>query len=127
MADGITELAILFKERDNKPPISFVVGTVKSAEPLVIAPEGINFSLGIDDLIIPKWLTKYDEEIKASGTVNVAITGLLPDNIDGSAAQTGFQNQAITIHHEGLKLYERVALLPSADGQKYFVMDRVVV
>ena len=102
MADGITELAMLFKERDNKPTISFVMGTVQSTVPMVIAPEGINFSLGIDDLIIPEKLTEYDEEVKIN-------------------------EQAATIHHEGLKPYARVVLLPSADGQKYFVMDRVVV
>lgn len=102
MADGITELAMLFKERDNKPVISFVLGAVRSIEPMVIAPEGINFSLGADDLIIPERLTEYAEEVKING-------------------------QAVTIHHEGLKPYERVALLPSADGQRYLVMDRVVV
>lgn len=102
MADGITELAMLFKERDNKAQISFVVGTVKSAVPMVIAPEGINFSLGIDDLIIPERLTEFDEEVKING-------------------------QVMTVHHEGLKPYERVVLLPSADGQKYFIMDKVVV
>ncbi|KUO70726.1 MAG: hypothetical protein APF77_17775 [Clostridia bacterium BRH_c25] len=102
MADGITELAMLFKERENKSPISFVMGTVKSAVPMVIAPEGINFSLGTDDLIIPERLTEWDEEVRING-------------------------QVVIIHHEGLKPYERVALLPSADGQKYFVIDRVVV
>jgi hypothetical protein len=102
MADGITELAMLFKERENISPVSFVMGTVRSAVPMVIEPEGINFSLGVDDLIIPKRLTECDEEVKIN-------------------------EQVMTVHHEGLKPYERVVLLPSADGQKYFVMDRVVV
>ncbi|HWQ29725.1 MAG TPA: DUF2577 family protein [Negativicutes bacterium] len=101
MADGITELAMLFKERDNKPPISFVLGTVKSIVPVVIVPEGINFNLGSDDLIIPVRLIEYDEEVKIN-------------------------EQAVTMHHEGLRLYDRVALLPSADGQKYLILDKVV-
>lgn len=101
MSDAITELAMLFKERDNKPSISFVMGTVKSTMPIVIEPEGINFNLDADDLIIAERLTEYDEEV----TINEQVT---------------------TIHHEGLKQYDRVVLLPSADGQRYFVIDRVV-
>lgn len=102
MPDGITELALLFKERENKAPIAFVTGTVKSAVPMIIAPEGINFSLGTEDLIIPERLTEHDEEVEING-------------------------QTATIHYEGLKPDERVVLLPSADGQKYLVMDRVVM
>lgn len=102
MPDGITELAMLFKERENSKPISFVIGTVKSIAPVVIAPEGINFSLGIEDMIIPERLNEHDEEVK----------------IDG---------QAVIISHEGLKPDEKVVLLPSADGQKYLVLDRVVI
>jgi len=103
MSDAITELAMLFKERDNKPAISFVMGTVKSIVPMVIEPEGINFSLDSDDLIIAERLTEYDEEVMMNGQI------------------------IMTIHHYGLKQYDRVVMLPSADGQRYFVMDRVVV
>jgi hypothetical protein len=102
MADGVTELAMLFKERENKPSISFVKGTVRSAAPIVIEPEGISFSLGTDDLIIPERLTEHEEEVKING-------------------------QTVAILHEGLKVHERVVLLPSADGQLYYVIDRVVI
>lgn len=102
MPDGITELALLFKERENKRPISFVLGAVKSIVPVVVSPEGINFSLGIEDLIIPERFTEHDEEVKVNG-------------------------QTMTIHYEGLKPNEQVVLLPSADGQKYLVMERVVI
>jgi len=70
--------------------------------PVVIAPEGINFSLGIEDLIIPERLTEHDEAVKING-------------------------QAVIIHYEGMKADEQVVLLPSADGQKYLVLDRVVI
>lgn len=102
MDAAIVELAKLFHERNNKTKESFVIGKVVSPYP--------NLKINDGDEIL---LTKH----------NLIVAGhLLPHN----RSFTTPNDSGVIYFTDGLKKGEKVIMIPSSDGQKYIVLDRVV-
>lgn len=111
---SVVELAQLFKERDNKTPIGTVVGTVVSPPPTIQVSVGDKIILDSGDLIIAaRVLEGYERMVSiddVSTTSSSAIT-----KIEGTMT-----------YKDTLKTGDEVILIPSADGQTYFLTDRAV-
>lgn len=94
--DGITELAKLFKERENANFMGMQVGRVININPLKISL-GDKIILDVDDLIIAE--TAYYKYELINGTLKQVIK---------------------------LFIGAEVILVPSTDEQTYFLIDKVV-
>lgn len=108
------ELARLFKERDNNNPLGPVVGIVVSPPPAIQVSLGDKILLDSSDLIIAsKVLEGYERKVSIDG---VSTTDPLPiSKIEGNL-----------IYKDTLKPGDSVILVPSADEQTYFLIDRAV-
>ncbi|HEY5582931.1 MAG TPA: DUF2577 family protein [Ruminiclostridium sp.] len=103
------ELAKQFKQRDNKTPVGAVLGNVISVNPLKIAILGDKVILNneqcyICSSVVNEYVRKAD--IKTNNTV--------------------ISDSEIT-YKEILKIADKVLCLPAADGQIFFIIDKVVI
>lgn len=102
MDSEIVELAKLFHERNNKAKESFVVGKVVSPYPDLKINDGDEILLTKNNLIVA--------------------AHLLPHSRNFSSPNDG----GVINFTDGLKKDEKVIMIPSNDGQKYIVLDKVV-
>lgn len=102
MDAAMVEFAKLFYERNNTTKESFVIGKVVSSYP--------NLKINDGDEIL---LTKH----------NLIVAGhLLPHSRSFNAPK----DSGVIQFTDSLKTDEKVIMIPSSDGQKYIVLDRVV-
>lgn len=107
-----TEMATFFKDRNNPEQMGVVVGSVTSVNPLQISIYNGNAIL-----------SKANNNLYIGSMIQTAISvNYTLDNIPtiGSVSTTG------TIKMNVLKVGDLVACMPSGDGQKFYVFDKVV-
>lgn len=104
--NGIVELAKMFKERENQPHMGVQVGTVLTPPPDIRISMGEKIILSNENLIFSAHvLAGYQRQMEIQSDVN--LTG----------------NITFT---DSLVAGDKVILIPSADEQTYYVMDKVV-
>jgi hypothetical protein len=144
--DGIVELAKLFKERDNRPYLGPQVGIVVSPLPDIKVRLGDKILLTKDHLIIASHLVSIESKGYQQETNSIVFQGDIPgadddasNNIgtikfyDGTPAGETKTVMEININRGTflkaffeLKPGDEVILIPSADGQTYFLVDKAV-
>lgn len=102
MDAAIVELAKMLHERNNISKESFVVGKVISSYPNLKINDGDEIILSKSNLIVASHLLPHSRAYTAS-------------NGSGTITFT-----------DSLKSGEKVIMIPSTDGQKYIVLDKVV-
>jgi hypothetical protein len=111
---SMTELAQLFKDRDNNPYMGPVTGTVISPPPGIKVSVGNNIILDNEDLIISaSVLNGYEREITIDGATTTASSPIT--KIEGKLT-----------FKDTLKAGDEVILLPTTDIQKYYLIDKAV-
>ncbi|MED3549954.1 DUF2577 domain-containing protein [Cytobacillus praedii] len=111
---SMTEFAMMLKERENKPYMGPVTGTVISPPPSIKVSVGTNIILDNEDLIISaSVLNGYEREITIDGATTTAASPIT--KIEGK----------ITFN-DTLKAGDEVILLPTTDIQKYYLIDKAV-
>jgi hypothetical protein len=111
-----SELAGLFKERNNKTFSGFVIGVVKSAKPLIISIEDGQALLDEDDLY---------SLLSLAGMAFEALTFDVPvlhSSVTNLQAKKDFKAVATA---KSLAVGDMVALLPDKSEQQYLIIDRV--
>lgn len=98
-SNEINELAMMFKERDNKKQLGTLVGTVVSTSPLSISIGSITISG--DRLFVAQNLLDRTEEVLLNGT------------------------KATIEYKEVLKVGDRVIINPTSDNQTYIATEKV--
>ncbi|MTI57491.1 MAG: DUF2577 domain-containing protein [Geosporobacter ferrireducens] len=143
MMDAISELAMLFKERENILYMGPQLGTVISPPPNIKVGLGDKIILDKEDLILAAHvLDGYQREIEATGITNTGVSsssGNMSFHLTGNPPPqnytiTGFSLPAgTTSKSEGtlkytdtLKEGDKVILIPSNDNQKYYLVDKAV-
>ena len=127
--DGISELAKLFKERENKLYLGPQIGIVISPLPDIQIAFGDKVILTKEHLIISENLVKKQGKFKLKGSSNIGSTTLMrtqPNSyeiVDIDIDQIDKTN--IEIEYE-LKAGDKVILIPTANEQQYYVIDKVV-
>lgn len=102
MDAALVELAKMFRDRDNKTSETFVVGKVISSYPNLKINDGDEIILSKNNLIVAGHLLPHSRSyMSSSGSGNITFT-------------------------DSLKAGEKVIMIPSSDGQKYIVLDKVV-
>ena len=131
--DGLTEFAMLFKERDSKTPQSMTTGFVTSPPPEAQIRLNEVVVLDKDNLIFAAHLlVDYEREADFSGgnikfsDANSGTTesggGIVSLNVD-----TDYESKHVKIKMiDTLKPGDEVILMPMVDGQTYFVLDKAV-
>lgn len=102
------ELAKQLKKRDNKKVFGPQIGEVISVNPLKISILGNKAMLTIDHCFI---CSNIIENYKRKADIKI-------DGIDNDCEIT---------YKEVLKIGDSVLCLPSADGQAFFILDKVVM
>lgn len=128
--DGLTELAMLFKERDRKESLSITTGTVVSPppKPRIMLDEII--LLDSSNLVFASHLISgYERRLKFKES-DWGITTLVNDGGQGASNHKHFvnlTNEDVPIEWtDTLKKGDEVILIPVQDGQLYYVIDKVV-
>ncbi|MBB6217501.1 hypothetical protein HNQ80_003622 [Anaerosolibacter carboniphilus] len=141
--DAISELAMLFKERENVIYMGPQTGTVISPLPNIKVSLGEKIILDKEELIISAHvLAGYQREMEIT---NIKSTGFSSDSGDIDFHLTGSPPpknytitglsipQSSTMKSEGtlkytdtLKVGDQVILIPSSDNQKYYLIDKAV-
>lgn len=132
--NGIVDIAKMLKERDNPQALGVSIGTVVSPMP--------NIQIRLSDKIL---LEKENLAISAHvlpGYERTAVVAMLADepvgNIDAyvsappstryTVTKMNLQNVPATIEYtDSLKKGDKVILIPTADGQTFYVIDKVVI
>lgn len=131
MSDWNIELAKELKKRDNKEPFEPVIGDVISIEPLRIAIYGNTTILEPKDCymcsaMVEKFLRKADMRIK-SYSVGINTTD-----------SAGHSNSSMTVNDKSdydveitfkeiIKVGDKLLCLPTANGQMFYIIDKVVM
>ena len=105
-------------------PVALSVGSVVSVSPLKISLSQ-QLTLTEQFLIVPQSLTDYKTKIEFAQKTKGAVIELDGRQYDGSVTLNATTHE-ITIFN-GLKAGEKVLLLKMQGGQKYLVIDKVVV
>ncbi|WP_432406724.1 DUF2577 family protein [Wukongibacter sp. M2B1] len=142
--DGISELARLFKDRENKLYLGPQTGRVISSFPNIKIKLGDKIVLDKKHLIISEQLIKKRGRftLKAKETVDypgkITLEKLIPgDGENGDTIQTldydiadiqinRIDQTEIEIKYDGLKVGDEVIMIPTTNEQKYYVIDKVV-
>jgi hypothetical protein len=141
--DAISELAMLFKERENVIYMGPQVGTVISPPPNIKVSLGEKIILDKEDLIISAHvLAGYQRAMEitnikntglssGSGDMDFHLTGNPPSKnytITGlSIPQSSAMKSEGTLKYtDTLKVGDQVILIPSNDNQKYYLIDKAV-
>ncbi len=111
-----SEMASLFKKRDNKLYSGFVIGVVKSAKPLIISIEDGQAFLDEDDLYSLQSLVSLEFE---SLIFDVPV-------LYSSASNPQVKQEFKAIAKlKPLEIDDLVVLLPDKSEQQYLIIDRV--
>ncbi len=105
-------------------PVALAVGSVVSVSPLKISLSQ-QLTLTEQFLIIPQSLTDYKTKIEFTEKTKGANIELNEVNYNGSITLNATTHE-VTIYN-GLKAGDKVILLKMQGGQKYLVIDKVVV
>lgn len=111
-----SEMARLFKERNNKPFSGFVIGVVKSVNPLIISIEDGQAMIDEDDLYSLQSLASMVFE---SLTFDIPV---LHSSVTDLQAKQEFK---ASVQMKPLSVDDLVALLPDKTEQQYLMIDRV--
>lgn len=125
------DLAKLFKERDNKNPFGAILGDVIGVEPLKIAILGNKAILTEEQCylcssLVNNYLNKADLRVK-DYSVNVTATDSNGDTLNSISVNDKNDYNIEVKFKEVLKVGDKVLCLPTADGQTFFIIDKVVV
>jgi hypothetical protein len=99
------DMAKLFKDRDNKPQIGGVLGQVISMEPLRISI--------------------YEGRTILSSDIIFFCNNLLSNVIRKATINNLTASEVEIIYKEVLSVGDYVCCLPTEDGQKFFIIDKV--
>jgi hypothetical protein len=114
MMNGINELAKMFKDRNNKPYLGPITGTIISAPPEIKIScfDGAVILTKSKVIIAASVLEGYERKISISGA-SAAPSPV--STMDGTLTFT-----------DTLKPGDEVILVPTTDEQTYFLMDKAV-
>lgn len=128
--DGLTELALLFRERDPKTSPSITTGIVVAPPPdpriqlnevIILEKENLVFAAHLVD--------GYERHIQLSDT-DAGTTTTESDGGEGASAHThGIAELNVDTTMKWLdtvKAGDEVILIPVEDGQLYYVIDKAV-
>lgn len=138
--DGISELAMLFKERDNKYYLGPQIGKVISPLPEIKIALGEKVILVKEHLIIASHILEdYEREFSLEGHLKfsdsdagrteeafVSQHGFHMHNIEFIKANTDYQSTGKIKWTDSLKKGDEVLLIPTTNEQQYYVIDKVV-
>lgn len=124
--DAISELAKLFKERENIPYMGPIVGTVISPPPDIKIQTDKNIILDKTHLIISASVYGREFDIKGAN-----IVGQTLDVTVGDHGEHKHEIKILDINGQlklvyTLKKGDKVILIPSQDEQTYFLLDWAV-
>lgn len=140
MMDGISELAMLFKERDNKYYLGPQIGKVISPLPEIKIALGDKIILIKEHLIIASHILKdYEREFSVEGQIqlsqenagetdsaSVGDHGSHDHNLTSLNVNTQYQSTGKIKWTDSLKVGDEVILIPATNEQQYYVIDKVV-
>lgn len=128
--DGLTELALLFKNRDVKAPLSITTGVVISPPPnpqirlndvVVLDKNNLIFAAGM--------LSGYKRNIKFTDT-NSGTTSSVNDGGMGASSHSHIVQElnvdTVMEWTDTVVKGDEVILVPVVDGQLYYVLDKGV-
>lgn len=131
--DGLTEFAKLFKQRDNTPSASITTGIIITPPPEVQIRLNEVVVLDKENLLFAAhMLADYEREAdysdgniifsdSNSGTTETG-GGIVSLNVD-----TSYEAKHVKIKMiDTIKIGDEVILMPTTDGQLYFVLDKAV-
>ncbi|WP_129599494.1 DUF2577 domain-containing protein [Anaerophilus nitritogenes] len=133
--DGITELAKMFKDRENPKQQGIQVGTVISPPPATKIRLTDKIILENDDLVFSAhvlngYVREYTEQgniqftqSNCGNTNTVATHNHSVANININTSYTTIGNITFT---DTLKVGDEVTLMPSVDEQTWFVIDKAI-
>ncbi|QZY55093.1 DUF2577 domain-containing protein [Crassaminicella profunda] len=135
--DGISELAKLFKERDNQPYLGPQTGIVLSPPPNIQVVLGDKIILTKEHLIIAAHVLKdYQREIEVTGNIQTKGEGgsitlkkgssSTTYEVDGGRVGAQTTSTGTMKYTDTLKKGDVVILIPSTDEQTYFLIDKAV-
>lgn len=134
--DGLTELAKLFKDRDNRPPSSITTGIVISPPPQAEIRLNAETILYNRQLVwSAHMLMDYQREIELEGKIlfqdsNAGTTGSSDGHshsIETLSVDTTFQAIEVKLKTiNTVQAGDEVILMPVSDNQLYFVLDKAV-
>lgn len=131
MSDWNDELAKQFRQRDNKEPFEPVTGDVISIEPLKIAIYGNTTILEPKDCymcsaMVERFLRKADMRIKAYG-VGISTTDTAGHSNTSMTVNDKSDYDVEMIFKEIIQVGDKLLCLPTANGQKFYIIDKVVM
>lgn len=140
--DGISELAKMFKERENKPYMGPQIGEVISPPPNIQVRLGGKIILTKDNLVIAAHvLNNYTRQFSIEGNISFSdsdcgTTDSVNDGgyeanshshtIETLNIDTTFNSNGTMAFTDTLKQGDKVILIPSTDEQIYFLIDKAV-
>lgn len=138
--DGISELAMLFKERDNKYYLGPQIGKVISPLPEIKIALGDKIILVKEHLIISSHILKdYEREFSIEGQIqlsqenagetdnaSVGDHGSHGHKLASLNLDTQYQSTGKIKWTDSLKEGDEVILIPTTNEQQYYVIDKVV-
>lgn len=138
--DGISELAMLFKERENKDYLGPQVGKVVSPLPDIQIALGDRIMLTKDNLLFASHILEgYEREFSVEGGIqfsqsnpgetsnsSVGEHGIHNHTVDNINIDTGYLSTGKIKWTESLKAEDEVILIPATNQQQYYVIDKVV-
>ncbi len=118
--DNITRMAKLFKERENKEHMGIQIGIVTSTDPLSITI-GNKIILNLEHIYISWDLLEHERQMEAKSEVEVDFT------VEGTRINETYESlcETATIY-SCLNTGDLVALMPTADQQKFILLNKVV-
>lgn len=128
--DGLTELALLLKQRNNNMPLSITTGKVVSPPPNPLIRLDDVILLDGSNLIFASHLVNgYKRKIKFTDTD----CGMTVSVNDGGQGASTHSHEIAEIHidtmmewTDTLQKDDEVILVPVSDGQLYYVIDKAV-
>lgn len=128
--DSITELALLFKERDQQKTPSITTGTVIESLPNPRIHLNDTIVLGKENLVFASHLLRgYERKMKFKET-NWGKSTTVSDGGQGATPHDHYINltneDTLIEFTDTLKNGDEVILIPSKDEQLYFVIDKAV-
>lgn len=138
--DGISELAKLFKERENKLYFGPQVGTVVNPLPNIQIGLGDKIILTKEHLIIASHILQdYEREFSLEGEIqfsqenpgetdNILVGDHGPHShtVTNISIDTEYQSIGKIKWTDSLKTGDEVILIPATNEQQYYVIDKVV-
>lgn len=132
MADELTELASLFKERENVPPSSITTGIVISPPP--------NAKIRLNDVVVlynrhlvwsAHMLEEYQRELELEGEIKFTDSNC-GSTSDGATVtilnvDTKFEaNNVKMTTKDTIKEGDEIIIMPVIDNELYYVLDKAV-